>query len=111
MIGHLFKSAEGIKVVVQNSEIFNAYVNLRKQTQDNIKQPFYETLISLTTAGETSQQAKESPKYRLVINIINCIGHPSLATSLTQNIHANNYMIQGLSGFCEWFSELLKMPF
>jgi hypothetical protein len=40
--------------------------------------------------------AKSNPKYRYVVNILNCIGNPALATELTQNIHSNNYMIGGL---------------
>lgn len=96
-ISHLFRSYEGCKIVVGSSEIFNKYVALSRSTQDIIKKPYYESLVSLTaSAGDSSKEAQASPKYNLAINVVNCIGSPPLALGLTHNIHANNHMVEGI---------------
>lgn len=93
-------------------EVLTCYVTLSRCTKDSLKNPYYASLISLTDTGcKSSKEAKEHPKYKLVVNILNCIGNPNLTGELTHNIHANNYMIYGLDDFSKWFSGLLQLPF
>lgn len=98
--------------MVQNTDVLSSYVTLSRSTKDALKSPYYSSLISLTENGcTTSKEAKEHPKYKLVINILNCIGNPNLTGELTQNLHANNYMVYGLEDFSKWFAGLLQLPF
>jgi len=60
-------------------EVLTSYVCLSKSTQEAVKGPYYDSLISLTEHGcESSKETKGLPKYRLVINLLNCIGNPNL---------------------------------
>ena len=85
---------------------------LSRSTQDAVKTPFYDTLVMLTELGcESSKEAKSKDKYKYIINILNCIGTPSLCTELTHNFHSNTIIYSGIAPFCEWFSALLQLPF
>ena len=79
LVTHLFKTVQGVKIVVQNTEILELWVNLSRSTQDSAKGPYYESVASLVQLGcESSKEAKGHPKYRLAINILNCIGKPNM---------------------------------
>lgn len=73
LTGHLLKSGEGAKILIQNSEIFNLYLKISRSPQDRIKNLFVESLIDLTDkkSGKKTKQ--------IVINILNCIGNPNLS--------------------------------
>lgn len=93
-------------------DVLTSYVTLSRSTKDSLKNPYYSSLISLTDTGcKSSKEAKEHPKYKLVVNILNCIGNPNLTGELTHNLHANNYMVYGLDDFSKWFAGLLQLPF
>ena len=112
IITHLLKTAQGCRIVIQNMEVLNSYVLLGKSTQDAAKAPFYESLVSLTAHGcEHSKETKEQPKYRLVMNLLNCIGNPNLTAEINHNLHASNYLVYGLNDFAKWFCSLLQLPF
>ena len=52
-------------------------MKLSVATLDSIKNPYYETLKNLTQVPEGNvEDIKKSAKYRLVVNILNCIGNP-----------------------------------
>jgi hypothetical protein len=93
-------------------DVLSTYVALSRSTKDSIKKTYYESLVNLTSTGcSSSKEAKEHPKYKLAINILNCVGKPNLVAELSHNLHANNYMIYGLDDFSQWFSSLLQLPF
>jgi hypothetical protein len=93
-------------------DVFSQYVGISRTTLDRVKQPYYQSLINLTHHGcENTKQTKEHPKYKLVINILNCIGKPNLIGELNHNLHANNYLVYGIEDFGKWFAKLLQLPF
>ena len=79
IIAHLFRSPQGCKLVMLDIQSLEGYVRLSRSTQDGVKRPFYDSLVSLTEhACVTSKATKEHPKYKIVINLLNCIGKPNL---------------------------------
>lgn len=81
---------------------------MRRLTVDSIKLPFYESLLSLTSSRATThEQLKLSPKYRLVINILNTIGNPENYSSFTSSALQTNY----IEHFNKWFASVLQLPF
>lgn len=85
-------------MVVKNSLIFNPFISLARATDSSIKQPFLNSLLSVASLNESPTISKPLKK-RLLINILNCIGNPSLTTGLSQNLDSNTIMIEGLKGF------------
>ena len=49
LITSLFKEYQGVKLVVKSSEIFNKYIMLSRSTDNSLKQPYLDSLISLTS--------------------------------------------------------------
>lgn len=75
-------------------------------TIDSIKRPLYESLRQLTQQRQ-GEEAKKSPKYRLVIYILNSIGNPESYVSFSSTALQTNY----LEAFSRWFASLLQLPF
>ena len=97
---------------MQNIDLFTGYITISRTTLDSVKAPYYQSLVNLTQHGcASTKETKEHPKYKLVINILNCIGKPNLIAELNHNLHANNYLVYGIEDFTKWFCKLLLLPF
>jgi hypothetical protein len=107
LIAHLFRSTEGCQIVVQDKEVFSRYIKLSISTLDSIKCPYYGTLEELTRIQGAEAEFKKTPKYRLAVNILNCIGSPDNVQSFSSHSLQTNY----IEGFNKWFTFLLKLPF
>ena len=76
--------------MIANHSIFEKYCLLSRATEEKYKIAYLDSLVDLTALFSPSASKV------LVINILNCIGNPNLCHSTSQNIHANNHMIEGL---------------
>lgn len=77
---------------MKSSEIFNRYISLSRSNDSSLKAPYLDSLISLT-AFEKDAHVNKTQKKRSTVNILNCIGNPSLCLSLSQNIDSDTTMI------------------
>lgn len=91
---------------MQDKEVFNRYIRLSLLTVDSIKRPLYESLRQLTHLSP-GEDAKKSPKYRLVIYILNCIGNPENVQSFSSTTLQTTY----IEAFNRWFISRLQLPF
>ena len=69
----LFKTNEGTKIVVQNKEVFTMFLAISLTTNDQLRNQYITTLISLT------DKLNGKKMKAIVINMLSSIGNPNLS--------------------------------